>query len=207
MTSRAKRMLSPANVCKPWRQRGSIEPRLTSNMGSEFLEALNSREAVCIRGLGFLGVTGQQLVQVIGEGFSVALAECGRPTGLDTAGTQGIHEIPHIESRTDGGGGVQLTPWVESKTAFLQHFCCQWDITGDDKITGTESSHNLVVGHIKATGNLHGADIAGRWYAYRLVRYQSQFDLGALGGTEQDFLDDDGTGVSVYPYFHGIPRG
>jgi len=48
------------------------------------------------------------------------------------------------------------------------------------------------------------ADQPRRWRAYRLISHQGEPDPGALGGTEQDLLDDLEADVGVDPDLHGV---
>ena len=82
---------------------------------------------------------GQESVQVVREFLLVSLAERSRSaTHVNATRAHRIEKIPHIEAGADVFGRVQLAPWAERMTAFLDDLRCEWYVTCDNEITGFE---------------------------------------------------------------------
>jgi hypothetical protein len=87
-------------------------------------------------------------------------------------------------------------------TAFGDHLCRQWNITGDDEITRIQSPDDFIVSDIEPLRYLQRLYV-GRWRrAQWLIGDQRQLHTGPVRRTEENFLNDYGTSVCIYPDSH-----
>jgi len=155
------------------------------------------------RGISGVSCSSQQKnIQLAGEILPVALALRWRAAGINTAFTQRIHKVAHLQSGLYGVRGKEFAPGMQGVAAFCQNHGRQGYIGGNNQITALELFHYLVVGTVKTLGH------AEKFYAGRsrdakgLIGDQGQHDAGPLCGTEQNFLDCRRAGISINPYSH-----
>ena len=79
----------------------------------------------------------------------------------------------------------------------------QGDVAGDHQVARLRMLGDVRIRDIEAARNLHRADERRRRRAQHLIGHQRQGYLPSLRRTEQDVLDDGGTGVCVDPDMHG----
>jgi len=94
-------------------------------------------------------MSGQKLVQLIGECLPVTLIQRRRAAGVDPAGTQRIHKIPHDQTLFDIVNRIQLAARIEGIAAFFHHLRRQGDIGRDHQVACGKPLDDLVVGDVE----------------------------------------------------------
>ena len=79
---------------------------------------------------------------------------------MDSAGPQGVHEVPHVQSSLDAVSGIQLTPGIESVSLLFHHRRRERNVTGDYEIAGVDLFDYFVVSDVKAGCHLEKLDMA-----------------------------------------------
>lgn len=152
---------------------------------------------------GFLiCVAGQEPVQAVGKGLPILFAQGWRAAGVDAAGAEGIHEIPHAQAGVDVLGGVEFAAGVQGMGTPFDDPGGQGDVAGYDQVAGVEPFYDLIVGHIRSSRYLEEGYPGGAGDAHRLVGDQGHLHPGTFCRSEEDILDHYGTGVGIDPYFH-----
>jgi len=146
-------------------------------------------------------MTGQKLVQLVGEGIAFALAQRRRPAGMQTTGAHAVHEVTHAQPALYVLNRIQLTARIQRMPALVDNLGRKRDVAGNHQVARFQSLDDLVVGDVKTGRHLDHLYILRWWCMHRLVRHQRQYHPGTVSGAEQYFLDHDRTGVGVYPYF------
>jgi hypothetical protein len=118
------------------------------------------------------GVPGQETVEMVGKILSIPLAEGGRATGIDAAGTHSVEEIAHIQPGTNVFSRVHFAARAQRVAAFLDDLGGERDIAGDNEITGGASLYDFIVCDVETPGHLHRTDKIGVRRSQGLVRHE-----------------------------------
>src|SRR3989442_4656826 len=161
--------------------------------------------ALPLRASGIAAGASQETIEVIGEALPVALIEWRRAPEDIAGGPQLLHEIAHGEALSDVVLRIQLASRVERVSPAPDHLGGQGYVGCDHQVAGLDLLDDRMVGHVEALCHAHALDEGGRRDAKHCVGNQCRQHLRALGGPEQDLLDDLGARIGVDPDLHSAP--
>ena len=149
----------------------------------------------------------QQFIQLIGKRFAVILAQGGQTAGIDAAGAQVFHEIPHAQARTNVFPGIQFAARTQHEAFFFDDLRRQRYIAGNHEIAAFQPLDDFIVGHIESGFDLLHAD-KGRWWNIQgMIGDQYQMPFRSFRRAEENFFDHTGASIRINPYFHSLPLG
>ena len=136
---------------------------------------------------------------MIGEALPVTLVERRRAAENIASRPQLLHEIAQGQALTNIVFRVELSSRVERVSPACDHLGGQRNVSGDHEVPGLDLLHDLMVGDVEALSDADALDERGRGDPKQRVRDERRQDLRALGGPEQDLLDDLRARVRVDP--------
>jgi len=126
------------------------------------------------------------------------------PASVDTAGSQRVHKVTHVQSLANILGTIKFTSWIERMGTFVYHFGCQWNIASDNQVTRVGSLGYFVISNIKTLGYLYQRYPFNTRNWHRVIGNQSHRDTCALGGFEKNFFYDARAGIGIDPNLYGV---
>ena len=80
--------------------------------------------------------------------------------------------------------------------------CSQWNIAGDDQVTGFHTLDDFVVRNIESRHHLDRSNVSQRWRAQCLIRDKGDQHAGSLRGSIEYLLNNNRAGIRVNPNVH-----
>ena len=141
---------------------------------------------------------------MIGEALPIALRERRRAGDEIAARPQALHQVPHRQPLLDIVLGVELPARVQRLRAARDHERGERDVRRHHQIAGPHLLHDPLVRHVPAVVHAEGPDEGRGRDAEGRVGHQRRHHLRALGGPEEDLLDDLRAGVGIHPDRHYV---
>jgi len=146
----------------------------------------------------------QKSIELIGEGMSVFLSEGLRSAGHFAAFPDAFHQVAHGEVLFDIFDAVEFPSVIDGVGVLCNDPIGQWDVGGDDQITGLAECDDTVIGFIGSLIDDDGLNVLGFADGDLLVGDDDCRDGEAFDAAQDDRFEKIGEGIPIDEEGHMI---
>ena len=144
----------------------------------------------------------QNTIKAVGKSLFILRRQWRRPTCLDTAAPERVHEVAHVEPASDVLTSERFPSGTEHIDILLNQLRSFRNVSSNDKIAGLCAPHNFLIGDIRPLLHLQDPNVGKRRCFQPLVGHQRQLKASALGNPKQHIANHPRQCIRINPYLH-----